>query len=183
MSHHGPARLRNYISIHDAHMGQLFKQGFARHDSLSLEVLGVGPDGKRTAYLSGCIACVGNIVICVQKTLDILGEEGDPDPFVQTWKYAYQAHRYGMHELLRHDNAPHHDHQDEHHFHEFEWDSGEELEGSPFWCGAPNWPTLYEFVMKVANIYYAKGCALPGAFDCVDDLSAWTNRLLVDRAL
>jgi hypothetical protein len=42
-------------------------------------------------------------------------------------------------------------HEDAHHKHEFDWATGAEIAGSPKWCGVEGWPTLFDFVMKVAE--------------------------------
>lgn len=112
--------------------------------------------------IQGEISCLGNIVIKVDKTLAIL-DDGTPDPPVQTILYAYNASVRGRDSFLRHDNAhTYPGHSDEHHRHDFDWKTGENLPGSPLWVGPGGWPTLSEFIEEVRDWFWKHRDELPG---------------------
>src|SRR5687768_14667673 len=104
-------------------MDDFLQQGFVQHHTLGFTPM------SGTIVISGSIACLGRIVICVYKRLDVLDEE-----WVQTRKYSYNAFVAGHETFLRHDNAHvHPGHADAHHFHEEDWKTGAPAEGSPVW--------------------------------------------------
>ncbi len=156
---HGPARLRTYRQVHDSRMEHFYSSGFVCSDTLVWEAV---PGALK---LTGEIGCKGNLVIGVEKLLVVLDPDGDPEDLnveVQTVRYAYNAFVRGHGNLLRHDNIhAHPGHPDNHHRHEFDWKTDEELDGFPAWCGAGGWPTLGEFIDEVASWYWTHRAELP----------------------
>lgn len=135
-------------------MEQFYSTGFVCVDTLAWEA--VAGDLK----LKGEIGCKGNIVIDVFKLFTV-GPE-DENPFIQTYRYAYNASMRGYNTFLRHDNAhPFPGHPDQHHRHEFDWRTGEETPGSPRWVGVAGWPTLGQFIQEIADWYWKHRESLP----------------------
>ena len=121
--------------------------GFVREDSLQKSF------DQGIVGLSGEIACLGRIVITVDKTLRILDDSDDPQ--VQTISYTYNARVQGVGTIMRHDNIhAHSGHPDAHHSHVYDWPNDREVEGSPRHCGEAGWPTLSEFIEKVERWYW-----------------------------
>ena len=136
-------------------MAQAIASGFVREQTLTFEKL----EGLYT--LRGEIACLGNIVITVNKTIEILESDGDDD-FVQTLTYSYNASVRGAKSFLRNDNAhPHDGHCDSHHRHDLDWRTEANLPGSPHWVGEGGWPTLGQFIEAVADWYWSHRDELP----------------------
>ena len=104
--------------------------------------------GQGVIALSGNIACKGEIVVQVQKTLVVFADDLDEDPYVQTDSYSYNAWVRGWETFLRYDNAhAHKGHADEHHRHECEWKSG--LQIALTHVGEEKWPTLGAVIREV----------------------------------
>lgn len=110
--------------------------------------------------LAGEIGCRGNLIITVEKTLEVL-EEGN-DPLVQTIEYSYNASVRSAGSFLRYDNAhPHPGHSTPHHRHDMDWrNNSEELPNSPV-CIGYDWPTLGEFLEEVEKWYWVHRDQLP----------------------
>jgi hypothetical protein len=124
-------------------MARFRRDGFVGDDTLSLTPF------YRQWLFSGAISCSGNIVITVYKLLETVGGSS-PDPEIQTVTYAYNVSVFEKGNVFRYDNQ-HEDwlypgHIDEHHCHEFDWPTNNELSNSPRWVGADNWPTLGEVI-------------------------------------
>ncbi len=140
-------------------MDLFYREGFVLSDSLEWEVT----PGFIT--LVGEIGCLGNIVVRVHKILRLVDARStvdDADCEVQTMRYAYNAFVRGHGNILRHDNIhPHPGHPDSHHRHECEWRRGEEDEGRVVYCGFEGWPTLGEFIQKIADWYWEHREELP----------------------
>lgn len=134
--------------------------GFVGADTLSFEELA----GAAGVFLSGEIACKGQIVISVEKFLAVLEGEG-PTALVQTEWYSYNVFVRGWHNILRYDNQHprllYPGHPDPHHKHEFDWRSGEENRDSPKWVGEEGWPTLGEVIREVERWYWQNRSDLP----------------------
>lgn len=131
-------------------------RGFVQSDTLEHAFLGGG-----FIQISGEIACSGRIVLAVNKFMEVLDGEG-LDTRVQTFQYAYNASVRGQGNLLRYDNVhAHPGHPNEHHRHDYDWRTGEELHGSPFWVGEPGWPTLSQFMEEVESWYWEHREELP----------------------
>lgn len=144
---HAPARARAYFSTHEDRMAQFRARGFVRDDTLEIQAM--------AGYLkfSGNIACLGNIVIRVWKSLEVL--EMADDPLVVTRTYAYNAFFRGRGNILRVDNIHEHPgHADGHHKHRYDWRSGEELAISPEWIGEGKWPLLGTFIEEIEDFYW-----------------------------
>ena len=130
--------------------------GFVREDSLEFSFLEAS-----LLTIRGEISCLGDIVIRVSKTLDVL-DDGTADPPVQTFLYAYNAFVRDQNSFLRHDNTHQYPgHADEHHRHDFDWRSGEHFPGSPSWVGPDGWPTLGQFIEEVRVWYWKHREELP----------------------
>jgi hypothetical protein len=113
--------------------------------------------------ICGQIACLGDIVITVEKALEVLDPDAAPlEARVQTVEYSYNASVKGQHSFLRYDNQhPHDGHADDHHRHDFNWKNGKDLKGSPSYVGVDGWPTLSEFIELVRGWYNDNHLQLP----------------------
>lgn len=136
-----------------------------QHDTLRFEVI-----GGRLLVLRGEIACLGKILVSVNKVLEILDDEDDP--LVQTVRYAYNAHVQGWGNVLRYDNAPHHGHDDYHHRHRYDWTTGQQLEGSPEWIGEDRWPHLSDVLAELERWYWDHVTELP---EGAPELGRWES--------
>jgi hypothetical protein len=149
-------------------MEQFRRSGFVCADTLSL----TQPFG-RAMLLEGTVACSGNIVIGVYKRLEIVGGITG-NPLVQTVQYSYNVSVHGKGNLFRYDNqhpdAPYEGHADEHHRHEFDWQTGDELPHSPVWIGVQKWPTLGEVIEEARAWQATNYSQLPEPDGCVDDI-------------
>lgn len=142
---HAPTRWLRYVEAHDNHMGQLYREEFVQGDTLMWSPVYQG------FQLTGEIACRGNIVIRVDKTLAIL-DPGESNPRVQTEYYAYNASVKGHGTIRRYDNEhAHPGHPDAHHRHDGDWRTGQEA--TPVHVGEQGWPTLSEFIREIAQWY------------------------------
>lgn len=142
---HRPAKLRAYLDTHDGYLASVRKRGFAGADSLTIDQV------PGSLIMQGEISCLGGIVITVWKRLE-LRDEDPVNPMVVTVSYAYNARVVGHGDIVRDDNADHHNHPDRHHRHVFDWSTGEELSGSPRWVGADGWRTLGQFIDEIEGL-------------------------------
>jgi hypothetical protein len=158
VNRHGSNRFKTYREIHETVIGQFVSRDFIKTTTLKFDPC---PEG---IILSGEIACLGNIVIGVDKLLDILSGSGD-NAIVETCWYSYNAFVRGYGNILRYDNQ--HDeflrpgHLDGHHKHVFDWKTREEYLGSPYWVGRQDWPTLGQALQEIQNWYYQNYSILP----------------------
>jgi hypothetical protein len=98
----------------------------------------------------GQIGCKGQIVLTVEKTLNVLNEE--VDALIQTDTYSYHAAIRNGHNILRYDNQHSwHGHVDKHHKHVFDLKTGDQIDGSPFWVGVDKWPTLGQVLRELMD--------------------------------
>lgn len=158
VNRHGSTRFKSYREIHETVINQFVSRDFVEATTLKFDPY---PQG---IMLSGEIACMGNIVIAVEKFLDILSGSGD-NATVETCWYSYNASIRGYGNIFRYDNQ-HEDsrrsgHLDAHHKHEFDWQTGEECPGSPFWIGQEGWLTLGEALQEIQDWYYQNLAQLP----------------------
>lgn len=137
-------------------MDQMRADGFIGEDTLALE-----PIGADILTMFGEIACLGGIVVRVEKYLEIL--EGEAlDAYVRTFEYKYNAFIRGHNNVLRYDNThTYNGHGDPHHKHMFDWKTGEHLPGYPSWVGEEDWPTLGEVMEELRGWYWANREDLP----------------------
>lgn len=120
-------------------MERLKNSGFVYADNLEFkEVPGA-------VTLEGEIACLGNIVVSVLKTLDVLEGEG-LEALVQTATYSYNVRVAGKHNIFRYDNLHSHGHPGNHHKDVYDWPTGERLPSE--WVGETSWPTLADVVWE-----------------------------------
>lgn len=128
-------------------MSTLYDKGFIQRDTLQWGA----SDG--CLCLCGEIACLGNIRIKVRKqykpSISPAGED-----VVETVDYAYTASVSGYGNIFRYDaNHGREGHPDNHHRHDFDWRTGDEVADSPRWIGFAKWPTLAEFIDEVHAWY------------------------------
>jgi hypothetical protein len=106
---HSPIELGKYLSIHQAAMGSLERDGRVLPGGDQLSVQRV----ERGVLIEGRIRCPGGIAIDVTKVLAVLSGEGDT-AIVQTVAYTYHVRIEGLGNLLRycgpHDDEAHRDH-------------------------------------------------------------------------
>jgi len=106
--------------------------------------------------ISGEIACLGRILITVDKTLDILQGSGD-NRVVQTSSYGYNVSLQGQGNIFRYDNQDDifmykKDHLDDHHKHCFDLVSGK---CNVIWIGEKNWPILDQVIREAESWYWS----------------------------
>jgi len=162
---HCSNRFRSYHETHNTVIRQFQARNFIGTETLTF---------KPTAYgilLQGGIGCLGNIVVQVEKFIEVLNGAGE-DAVVQTKWYSYNAFIRGNYNLFRYDNQDNDyfrpGHRDEHHKHLFDWRTGEELPTSPAWIGADKWPTLGEVLQEVEEWYWQHREDLPNPADYPD---------------
>jgi len=155
---HGPNRLSSYIQVHETVMDRFKSRDFVFTDSLEFRPV---PGAFR---LSGEISCLGEITLWVDKTLVGL-ERVENDVVVQTSLYSYNATVRGYGNIFRSDNLDgdflRPGHMDAHHKHVFDWRSGLEQIGSPYWVGCDDWPTLGDALQELQNWYWQHRQQLP----------------------
>lgn len=140
-------------------MARLRDGGFVHRDNLSFSKI-----SDSTIRLDGNVACLGDIVVSVEKKLEIVWRDRG-EPLVQTVNYGYNASIQGWNSFLRWDNYHQYPgHQDPHHLHRMAWQTGLELPGSPERIGAQGWPTLAEAIREVGSWYYDNFEQLPRPF-------------------
>lgn len=154
VNRHKPNLFGSYREIHETVISQFKYRDFISDDSLEFQPLYQG------FCLSGEIACLGKILITVEKFLEILDGFGD-NATVQTRWYAYNVSVQGYGNIFRYDNQhAYPGHQDSHHKHIFDWRSGVEEIGSPFWVGENGWLTLGEVIQETEEWYWQNSCFL-----------------------
>lgn len=158
---HTPNRLSSYLQIHDTVISQFQDKGFVGTHNLSVKPY------PSAIGIRGEMSCIGNIIISVDKILDILddfpGLGGDKT--VKTNWYAYNVSVRNVGNIFRYDNQ-HEDylypgHQDSHHKHVFDLCTGKELIQSPEWVGVERWPTLGDVIIEVQGWYWENRDSLP----------------------
>jgi hypothetical protein len=132
--------------------------------------------------ICGQIACLGKIVITVEKALEVLDLEALPlDARVKTVEYSYNASIRGFDAFMRYDNQhPHAGHLDQHHRHYFNWRNGKERHGSPEWVGEKGWPTLSDFIDEVYAWYSEHHLDLPEPNGVAELDNPYVRRLFSD---
>jgi hypothetical protein len=142
-------------------IAQLKDQGFICFDETRFESIEQG-----LYTLTGRIGCRGRLIVTVEKFLEAVGPPQDGSPIIQAFKYAYNVSIQGYGNLVRFDNAHAHPGQpDEHHRHDFDPFSGEELPKSPQWVGREGWPNLGVLLRALSDWYYDNCNELPHGFE------------------
>lgn len=137
-------------------MDQMRGDGFVGEDTLALE-----PIGADLLAMTGELACLGGIVVRVEKYLEVLEGE-NLDAYVCTWEYQYNAFVRGRNNILRYDNThAYPGHGDAHHKHVYDWETGGQVPGSPAWVGKHGWPTLGEVLEELRTWYWTNREGLP----------------------
>jgi hypothetical protein len=122
--------------------------------------------GTPGIVLQGGIACIGNLVLTVNKFLEILSRPDDDIPIVETRLYKYNLSVRGYDTVFRYDNEHpwllHPGHPDPHHKHLFDWRAKREIKPpSPVWVGANNWPHLDRVIEDAREWYFLNRHLLP----------------------
>lgn len=142
-------------------MGRIEKEGFVQRSTLRWESL------RRDVRLAGQIACQGNIVLTIEKILEVTFDDKDVE-YWETTDYSYNASVAGHDNILRYDNAEHHGLESPHHKHLFNWKTGKPLH-RPTHVGL-DWPTLGEFIREVHSWHDANVDVLPVGVATIVDL-------------
>jgi hypothetical protein len=143
-------------------MGELRSSGFVGDDTLRWLVW------PQFLVMVGDIACLGDLVISVEKYLTVVTEDATPgdvlrdgDIQVQTLVYSYNASVRGRGTVFRYDNNHRwKGHADNHHVHRCDWRK-DEATGVVQWVGEARWPTLGEVVVELESWYWEARSDLP----------------------
>ena len=156
---HKTIRFSRYQQIHSTVIEQYKARDFIDSETLEFRPAAYG------IMLQGEIGCLGNLVIGVEKFLDV--SEPSKGAMVQTRWYSYNVFVRNRYNVFRYDNQDddylRQGHQDEHHKHIFDWRTGEESPDSPIWVGFNGWLTLGEVIQEVEDWYWQHRNELP---DC-----------------
>ena len=156
---HRPNRFGKYEQIHSSYLDSFVAEGFVGCHNLAF----IDYDPYEIS-LKGEVACLGHLLITVDKTLEILEGTGET-ALVQTVVYDYNVSVRGHGNVLRYDNChPRTGHPDDHHKHEFDWRLNEQGEGRVIWVGAANWLTLNQVIMEVKDWYQHNKKELPEGY-------------------
>jgi hypothetical protein len=98
---HGPHRFDHYEKVHDSNMQMLAAEGFVLDDDLRFQ-----PLGDQQIALTGVVRCQGQILVEVEKILEVQSGRGHT-AFVQTTAYRYHAQVLGVGNILRYENSDH----------------------------------------------------------------------------
>lgn len=99
-SRHGPNRLTNYLGTHETVMAQWAARGFLLVDGLEFGAFGGG-----YFVINGTLQCLGNIVVEVDKVLQVVDGDGSTAR-VQTVWYRYNARLPGKGVIVRCNAGP-----------------------------------------------------------------------------
>jgi hypothetical protein len=151
---HQPIPFHRYQEIHLTYIEKVVARSFIQKNTLEFRpLLGV-------INLSGEIACLGNILITVEKSLICEGYGSATTVYTDIYNYNACVRGYGN--IFRHDNSHAREgHPDNHHIHEFDWRKNEQGEGKVTWVGEDSWLTLGEFIEKVEKWYWSHKGELP----------------------
>ena len=156
---HRPIKFNRYQEIHDSYLDSFLREGFIADHTLIFS----GSNFYRFS-LKGEIACLGNILITVDKTLEVL-QDYRKNALVQTVMYNYNVSVRGYGNVFRYDNSHSRiGHPDNHHKHEFDWKLNDQDEGKVIWVGAEKWPTLGEVIEEARDWYWSNQSELPEGY-------------------
>ncbi len=162
---HGPNHLLRYLAIHDSVLADRIGAG----DFVGEETIEIKPHSSRGRpgfLLEGEIGCRGEIVISVSKFLEILDKEPHPsNPWIETRWYNYHVFIRGWRSVLRYDNQDAEylrpGHEDEHHKHVYDLETGQDLPCSPVCVGSHGWPVMHEVIDEARAWYWDNRTRLP----------------------
>lgn len=97
-----PHRFADYQHVHDSNMQMLKAEGFVLDDDLRFQ-----PFGDQLIALTGAIRCEGEIIVEVEKMLEVQSGSGH-NAFVLTTQYRYHAMLPDGRNILRYENSDHH---------------------------------------------------------------------------
>ena len=153
--------------VHENIMDQFRRADFVSDDTIRIDDF----SAAGAFIMQGEIACQGNIVVTVQKILDIVAWGDVPE--VRTSHYSYNVRVLGQHNVFRYDNCHVHEgHSDAHHKDVFDFKTGDKA--GTFWIGEGNWPTLQE-VIEEARKWWSQNYAVlrePNAYPSIESLVA-----------
>jgi hypothetical protein len=156
---HRPNRFGKYEQIHRAYLDSFIAEEFVGFHTLAFI-----DDNPYEISLKGEIACLGHLLITVDKTLEILQGSGE-NALVQTIVYDYNVSVRGYGNVFRYDNCHSRTgHPDNHHKHEFDWKLNEQGEGKVVWIGAEKWLTLDQVIAEAKDWYWANKDDLPEGY-------------------
>lgn len=155
---HKPIKFCRYQEIHDSYIESFVQRGFIGENTLRFE-----PDLYEIILL-GEIACRGQIVITVNKSIEIIEGSGE-NALIQTWLYEYNVSIRNYGNVFRYDNSHSRlGHLDNHHKHEFDWRIKETGEGKVTWIGEDQWPTLGDVIEEAEKWYWNNYIELPEGY-------------------
>lgn len=127
-------------------MESIRNSGFVGGDSLEFV------QAPHVVTIEGEIQCLGEILITVFKTLEVLGGEG-LGATVRTATYSYNVSVRNRYNIFRYDNLhPIKGFPDNHHKDLYEWRTGNRLPSK--WIGERDWPTLADAIYEAQRWYY-----------------------------
>lgn len=162
---HGPNLILRYLEIQDSVLGRYISDGtFVGEENIKVD--SHSSQNRRGFLLEGEVGCLGEIVIEVQKFLEITGEgQTSTNPCIETRWYKYHVFIRNWRSVFRYDNEDpdymRKGHQDEHHKHVYDLETGDEISGSPKWIGAADWPLFHEVIEEAKDWYWANYELLP----------------------
>lgn len=146
--HGGWNSLENYLFQHEKRLEGY--QGFVESWSGSPELIGSTGDDAFLIRLRIEIICIGNIVIDVDKTIDVLVEPNNRI-LARTKEYSYNVSISGKGTIFRYDNAHiHNGHSSNNHKHIFTEPNKDER----VVCLNSDFPHMHEIVEEARDWYY-----------------------------
>jgi hypothetical protein len=140
-----------YVQLHNTILERFRGRSFVGGDALELRRY------HDYSILEGEIGCLGEIIIGVSKVLKYVGNTTT----VEAVRRSYNVSLRGHANIFRYDDAPHHPHPDKFHRHEFNWRTGDQIAGSPFWVGSLAWPQFTDVLERAHDWYWDNMLELP----------------------
>ena len=153
---HQPIKFSKYREIHDSYINSFVAKTFIGENTVKFS------SDIDEILLKGEIACLGQILITVDKTIEIVKGMGD-HAIIQTVLYEYNVSIRSHGNIFRYDNShPRNGHPDNHHKHIFDWKLDGQGEGQVIWIGESQWPTLGDVIAEAEKWYFENQDELPG---------------------